>query len=78
MKRSKTPFIFLVSSSLFTAGVVLQVILDMAYPIPLAILDNYRPSATAGVLGIITFVLFLSGFMSFVVGLVLRGGTDKA
>jgi len=68
MKGTFDQYVFLLSSCLFAAGAVVQMGLDIFYPIPSYILDNYRTEPVALGLGLILFILVSAGLLTFIVG----------
>ena len=65
----KRSTIFFFSSCFFAAGWVLQVALDIFYPVPLAVLNELRSSGPAMLLGTAYFGTILLGLVLFILGM---------
>jgi hypothetical protein len=65
----KRSTIFFFSSCFFAAGWVLQVALDIFYPVPLAVLNELRSSGPAMLLGTAHFGTILLGLVLFIFGM---------
>lgn len=57
---------FLVSALSFAAAAGIQLVLDFATPIPLQILQQYRPGLLSTAAGSMLFVLTLLGFAALI------------
>jgi hypothetical protein len=62
--------LFFISFGVFSVGWILQLALDTVYPIPLGVLDAYRPPGPAMALGLAFFFSVLFGLLLFVIGIV--------
>jgi hypothetical protein len=62
--------IFFLSSCFFATGWISQLALDIFYPIPLSVLNAFRPSSSALVLGVAFFGTVSVGLMLFIFGVV--------
>jgi hypothetical protein len=60
---------FFLSSCCFAMGWICQLALDAIFPIPLYVLDEYRPSPLALLLGAAFFSTVVLGLLLFVVGI---------
>lgn len=68
LDRCALPFI--VSSGLLTAAAAIQLLLDVFFPIPMQVLDQFRPSPEVTLLGALLFLLVVSGAFAFVAGII--------
>lgn len=66
----QAPSAFFVASFSLSAASVAGFLLDISYPIPIDVLNLYRGSAAAMVLGAIVATLVLVGLAAFVLGLI--------
>lgn len=71
MGLTKSRNIFFVSALSFALAAAIQLTLDFATPIPIAVLEQYRPSWLANAAGGLLFVLTLAGFGALVWGLLV-------
>ena len=65
MRKPKDREAFFIPALLLFASTTLQLILDLAKPIPLSVLNQYRSTMSAKGLGVVIFILAFIGLLAF-------------